>query len=81
MRFASWSEAFSPLADIPCCKQRAVKMQYKLRDERNGVIDLLLTDLVMPGKNGRMLAKELNATFPEIKVVYMSGYVNLSIAT
>jgi len=37
-------------------------------------IDLLLTDIVMPGMNGRALAQELTRQRPGIKVVFMSGY-------
>lgn len=39
----------------------------------DGAIDLLLTDIVMPGLGGRALAEELTRVRPEIKVVYMSG--------
>jgi PAS domain S-box-containing protein len=37
-------------------------------------IDLLLTDIVMPGIGGRALAKKLAYERPKLKVVYMSGY-------
>ena len=39
-----------------------------------GAIDLLVTDLVMPGMNGRELARRLEAARPELKVVFTSGY-------
>ena len=46
----------------------------ELVDKHPGVIHVLLTDLVMPGMNGRDLAARVRARRPAIKVVFMSGY-------
>lgn len=37
-------------------------------------ISLLLTDVVMPGMNGRDLADSLSAAHPDLKVIFMSGF-------
>jgi CheY-like chemotaxis protein len=43
-------------------------------DQRGGKIDLLLTDVILPGMNGRELVRQLHARWPELKVLYMTGY-------
>ncbi len=46
----------------------------KTGDVYPGSIDLLLTDVVMPGINGAQLADRLRERRPNIKVIFMSGY-------
>jgi PAS domain S-box-containing protein len=42
-------------------------------------IHLVLTDVVMPGRNGREVADHLTPIHPEAKVLYMSGYTDDSV--
>ena len=42
-------------------------------------VDLLLTDVVMPGMNGRELANAASALCPTLKVLYMSGFADHAI--
>jgi two-component system cell cycle sensor histidine kinase/response regulator CckA len=46
----------------------------RLAAEHPGGIDLLITDVVMPGMNGRDLADQMHTLDPAIKTLFMSGY-------
>jgi len=59
---------------------------YRVLDAANGAealhlldsqklrVDALITDVIMPHINGPELARKLKDRFPEIKVIFMSGY-------
>lgn len=47
-----------------------------LLDQYGGGIDLLLTDVAMPGLSGQELARLARIRWPGIRVLYTSGYSN-----
>jgi DNA-binding response OmpR family regulator len=49
--------------------------------EHPTVVDLLITDVVMPGLTGRELASRLADAFPSVRVLYTSGYAQASTRT
>lgn len=46
----------------------------KIAGESRFVIDMVITDVIMPDMNGRDLAKKLTSLFPDLKCLFMSGY-------
>ncbi|OGP94641.1 MAG: hypothetical protein A2157_11295 [Deltaproteobacteria bacterium RBG_16_47_11] len=48
-------------------------------EQHKGPIHLMVMDVVMPGMNGRELAKSLEPHHPEMQVLYMSGYTDNAI--
>jgi len=51
----------------------------RLMNERGSEVDLVLTDVVMPGLDGHQLAAALARTHPEVRILYMSGYAGEAI--
>jgi two-component system, cell cycle sensor histidine kinase and response regulator CckA len=47
-----------------------------LARDYDGTIDLVTTDVVMPGMAGPELVERLQKTRPELAVLYMSGYAS-----
>ncbi|MBI5396583.1 MAG: PAS domain S-box protein [Verrucomicrobia bacterium] len=50
-----------------------------LAKQHKGKLDLLLTDMIMPGINGRVLAKTLQPQNPTMRFIFMSGYTDTGI--
>lgn len=55
---------------VAASAEQALEMIPAVADQ----IDLLLTDVVMPGKSGRELVDQVNQQLPGIRHVFMSGY-------
>ena len=56
------------------------KEALQTSEQHKATIHLLLTDVVMPGMSGPILAQQLIQQRPEIKTVYMSGYTGKTVA-
>ena len=46
----------------------------ELLNEKKPAIDLLITDVIMPGMDGPTLAKEIQKDRPDLKIIFISGY-------
>ena len=51
----------------------------RIAQDRSAPIDLLLTDVVMPGMNGPELARQVSKSRPEVLTLFMSGYADSEI--
>ena len=45
-----------------------------IAQQHPGTIDIVVTDMLMPGMGGRQLADQLRRTWPGLRVLLMSGY-------
>ena len=63
-------------------KARTAAEAISAFDEYKTIVRLLLTDVVLPGQNGRDLATDLRNVSPKLKIIFTSGYpVVLMLAT
>lgn len=75
----------------PLARQVLTRFGYRVLEAANateamavaqafdGSIELLLTDMVMPGENGLKLSQRILNERPSIRVLYMSGYADESV--
>jgi CheY-like chemotaxis protein len=54
----------------------AADQAIRAAESFTGTIDLLLTDVIMPGMSGRQLAEEILKQRPKTKIMYMTGYTD-----
>jgi PAS domain S-box-containing protein len=59
---------------------RSAESAVRAFQEHPARIDLLLTDVVMPGENGRSLATQLRLADRNLRVIFTSGYINDQVA-
>jgi CheY-like chemotaxis protein len=52
----------------------------RMVQEHPGVIHLVVTDVMMPGLTGRQVAERIRAARPEVRVLFVSGYVGDALA-
>jgi two-component system, cell cycle sensor histidine kinase and response regulator CckA len=52
------------------------KDAMRVIDKYSEAVDILVTDVVMPRMNGRELAEALRTRYPNMKVLYVSGYTD-----
>ena len=52
------------------------KAAFSVCESLSDRVDLLITDIVMPGRSGLELAHELERSQPELRILYMSGYTD-----
>jgi len=53
---------------------------FQLAATRGAPIDLLVTDVMMPGMNGPALAEALRREHPDLKVIFISGYADETVS-
>jgi DNA-binding NtrC family response regulator len=71
--------AFATLEFLKKCGYLVLEAQDGLSaveaaDNHHGSIDLMVTDVVMPGMSGGQLAEMLAEKYPNIRALFMSGY-------
>jgi len=67
-------------ADYNVLDARHGEDAIELAARHGGSIDLLVTDMTMPGFSGSELAKRLSGPRPKMRVLFISGYTDVEAA-
>ena len=54
----------------------SIKQCRQVLDKNSGSLDMVVTDVVMPEMNGKELVDYIKTGYPQIKVLFMSGYTD-----
>jgi len=71
---AHWRTQCLRASAIECSSHSMPDTALRIEREHHAAIDLVLTDVVMPGMHGDELADRLSRRRPSLKVLFMSGY-------
>jgi two-component system, cell cycle sensor histidine kinase and response regulator CckA len=52
----------------------------ELCEQKLGAIDLVITDLIMPGIGGQKMARQLEERYPNVQILFTSGYTEDTVA-
>jgi len=52
---------------------------HRLLEKTGGLLDLLITDILMPGLGGPELAREVRAMIPSVRIIFITGYAGTSL--
>jgi two-component system, cell cycle sensor histidine kinase and response regulator CckA len=55
-------------------KSRNAEEALDVQKGWDGTLQLLLTDVILPGSSGKELARQLRSRYPKMKTIFMSGY-------
>ena len=80
MTFAALPRRFSRRRITVCSKPRPANSRWRSAQAEKAPIDLLLTDVVLGGINGRELSEQFRLLHPEARVLFASGYADDVIA-
>jgi DNA-binding NtrC family response regulator len=66
--------------DLPAVTAASAEDALRIWEQDGDNISAVLTDIVMPGMNGKALSEKLRTMRPGLKVVFMSGFLPTEIA-